>query len=149
MKNRRLLLLAVGAAVLALSMFVVLAMTPAASAKKGGKGKISWSQNPVRATVAPGGAFSATVVFSSTTDLKNVTLDATPSLSGTTTISPTAFASITAGLPYSVEVSFAAPSTGERARYNGVLHLRTGRKNHPSNLKLRFAVPVSSTSSLP
>jgi hypothetical protein len=152
-KNKRVLLFAIGAAVLTLSMLTVLAVTPVALAKKGGNGKgkarIEWSQNPVTATVAPGDVFSATLVFTSTGDLTNATLDATPSLRGTTTLSPTTFATITAGVPYAVEVTFTAPISGTRAQYNGVVHLRTGHKNHPSNLKLRFSVPVSNTSSLP
>lgn len=149
MKDKRLLLLAFGAAVLVFSMVTVLALTPVASAKKGGKGKITWSSSPLKATVLPGATFSATVVFTSGKNLTDATLDFTPSLSGTTTISPTAFASITAGVPYSVEVTFTAPTDSSRARYNGVVHLRTGHKNNPSNLKLRFSVPVSPTTILP
>lgn len=153
MKNKRLILLALGVAVLALSMIAVLAVTPVASAKKGGKGKgkakIVWSANPLRAEVAPGETYSATVSFTTNKDLANAHLNWTPSLSSTLTISPTDFVSITAGVPYSVQVTFIAPVSGTRAHYNGVAHLRKTRKNHPNNLKLRFSVPISPTGSAP
>jgi hypothetical protein len=151
MKDKR-LVLALGAAALVFAMVLVLAATPVALAKKGGhggKGKITWSQNPVSATVQAGESFSTTVAFTSSGDLVNVTLDPTPSLQGTVVLSPTNFVSITAGIPYSVEISFTAPMSTTRAHFNGVVHLRTGHKNHPANLKLRFSVPVSSTVSVP
>lgn len=147
MKDKRLVLFRLGAVALALSIVALLAVTPIASAKKGGNGKgpakIVWSANPLRAEVAPGGTFMATVTFTSSKNLTNVHLDWTPSLGDTTTISQVDFPVIMAGVPNAVDVTFTAPADGTRENYNGVVHLRTGSKNYPANLKLRFAVPVA------
>ena len=148
MNHRRIAVLLLGGVLLSFAMLTALAVTPVVSAKKVGKAKIVWSQNPVRAQVAPGDTYSATVSFTSNVDLANAQLDWTSSLSGTTTLNPTTFPTIMVGVPYSVQVTFTAPTDGTRAQYNGVVHLRTGQRNYPSNLKLRFAVPVSPTISV-
>jgi hypothetical protein len=140
MREKRLLIAAVGVTFLVMLVLSQVAIAPTALAKGGHKkGKISWSTNPVTATVAPGGTFSTTVTFTSTTDLNNVSIRLTPSLKGTTTVSPTTFASITAGTPYSFEIDFAAPANAHPV-YNGILTLRVGHAALPQTLKLRFRV---------
>lgn len=141
MQQKRIMAIALGATVLVLAMILVLSTTQVSLAKKGGKGKITWSQNPVTATVAAGDTFSTTVSFTSTRDLNNVKLRVTPSLKATTVLSPTDIATVTAGIPYTVEVQFTAPTGGGRRQFNGNVHLRLNRKNNPDNLKLRFTVP--------
>ena len=114
MQDKRFILVCL-ALLMSIGVVVGLAQTPVAWAK-GGKGNvISWSENPLRENVTAGSAFSTTVAFSSTIDLQNVVLDLTPSLHNTTTISPTGFPSVMAGVPYSVEISFQAPAEGDDA----------------------------------
>jgi len=144
MQQKRLMVLAAGLSIMILTVFLVLGTTQVTLAKKGGnKGKVTWSQNPVTGTIAAGDAFTATVTFTSTKDLSNVVLKTTPSLKATTVITPNTFAAITAGTAYTVDVVFTAPGSGGRVQYNGNVHLRTGHKNNPDNLKLRFRVTAA------
>ncbi len=140
MREKRLLIAAFGVTLLVMLVLSQVAISPTAWAKGAPKPKLSWSTNPVSATVQPGVTVSSTVTFSSTVDLKNVTLRLTPSLKGTTTISPTTFAAITAGTPYTIEVGFTAPAKKYRPVYNGVLTVRGGHSTLPQTLKLRFKV---------
>jgi hypothetical protein len=121
---------------LVLSQVVVM---PTALAQ--GKGtKIHWSQRPVTATVTPGVPYSTTVVFTSTVDLTNATIRLTPSLKGSTVVSPTSFASILAGQPYTLEISVTVPLSTSRMSYNGTLTVRTGHRAYALPLGLRFRV---------
>jgi len=140
MRDKRLLLAAIGITVLVMLTLSLVAVTPTAFAKGGHGNKISWFQNPVTATLAPGGTFSTTVTFTSTLNLTNATLRLTPSLKGTTTVSPTTFATITAGTPYTFEIGVAIPLDTHRGHFNGVLTVRTGHRAYSPPLLLRFAV---------
>ncbi len=145
MREKRLLLVAVGVTLLVMLVLSQVAITPTALAK-GPKppphkpAKLVWSINPVTATLTPGGSYSTTVTFTSTADLSNVTLRLTPSLKGTTTISPTTFATITAGVPYTIDISVTVPMTRPHPVYNGILTVREGHRALPQTLKLRFRV---------
>ncbi len=140
MRDKRILFVAVGVTLLVMLVLSQVLVTPTAFAKGPKNPKISWSMNPVTATVAPGGSYSATVTFTSTVDLSNVTFRLTPSLKGTTTVSPTTFATITAGVPYTIEITFTAPLSKTHPVYNGILTVRTGHRALPQTLKLRFRV---------
>ncbi len=139
MRNRRLILAALGITFLAVLILSQVTLSPTALAKGKPKAKITWSQNPITSTVAPGASYSTTVTFTSNVDLTNVKLRLTPSLAGTTTISPTTFASITAGTPYSVEIDVTVPMSTTRGAYNGTLTVRSGNRAFASPLKLRFS----------
>ncbi len=140
MREKRLLIAAVGVTLLVLLVLSQVAVAPTAFAN-GPKGhKISWSMNPVKATLAPGGTFSTTVTFTSTVNLNNVTLRLTPSLKGTTTVSPTTFTTITAGVPYTIQLTVTVPMTKPHSVYHGVLTVREGHRALPQTLKLRFRV---------
>ncbi len=140
MRDKRLLIAAIGVTLLVMLVLSQVVIAPPAFAKAGKTAKIAWSSKTVNATLAPSSTFSTTVTFVSTADLENVTLRLTPSLKGTTTISPTTFATITAGVPYSVEISVTIPEKKWRPANNGVLTLRTGSKAYAMPLPLRFRV---------
>ncbi len=149
MRDRRLFLVAIGITLLVVLVLSQVTVSPTALAKGGPGGppakigpsaKIVWSQRPVTATVAPGSSFSTTVTFTSTVDLTNVTLRLTPSLMGTTTVTPSTFTTITAGVPYSVEIDVAIPANTMRSAYNGTLTVRKGNRAFALPLPLQFTV---------
>ncbi len=142
MREKRLLLVAVAFTFL---VALVLSQVPIASPAmaqngNGNPAKIKWSTRPVSATIAPGGTFSTTVVFSSTKTLTNVWVRLTPSMKGTTTVSPTTFAVINAGEPISLDISVAIPADTMQEAFNGTLTLRKGSKAFAKPLPLRFTV---------
>ncbi len=138
MRDRRLLLVAIGVTVLAVLILSQVAISPSVMAMGRPHGKVSWSQNPVTATVAPGTSYSTTVVFTSTVNLTNATLRLTPSFKGTTTVTPTTFATITAGVPYTVEIDVTMPVSTTQGAYNGTMTLRVGHRAYANPLRLRF-----------
>ncbi len=140
MREKRLLIGAIGITLLVLLVLSQVAVTPTALAKGPAKAKISWSTNPVTATLTPGIPYVATVTFSSTVTLNNVSFRLTPSLKGTTVVSPTTFTTVTAGVPYSFDIMVTAPMTNPHRVYNGVLTVREGHRALPQTLKLRFRV---------
>ncbi len=144
MRDRRFLMAAIGITLLVVLVLSQMTISPVALAK-GKHGKITWSQRPITATVAPGATFSTTVTFTSTVDLTNATLRLTPSLKGTTVVSPTTFATITAGTPYTVEIGVTIPVSTTRHTYNGVLTVRVGHRAIPMPLPLRFRVQGDTT----
>ncbi len=145
MRDRRLFLAAVGITLLVVLVLSQVTVSPAALAKGGPPAKVKWSQHPITATVAPGASYSTTVTFTSTRDLSNVALRLTPSLKGTTVVSPTTFATITAGIPYTVEIYVTMPVSPTQNAYNGVLTVRKGHKTFANPLQLRFKVDRSTT----
>lgn len=138
MKSKFLVPIALAAIVLAVTASP--ALTQVTLAKPGKGNIITWSPNPVSASVVQGNFIVVPATFTSSVNLTNVTLDITPSLGGTVTIVPNTFAAVTAGVANPVSITFTAPATGDRTQFNGVVHLRTGHQNHPQNLKLRFTV---------
>lgn len=140
MRDRRLLFAAIGVTLLVMLVLSQVAVSPAVFAKGGPPAKVKWSQHPVTATIPAGGTFSTTVSFTSTKNLSNVTLRLTPSLRGTTTVTPTTFATITAGVPYTIEIDVAIPVSTTRHAFNGVLTVREGHRALANPLQLRFKV---------
>ena len=141
MRDKVLLVVAFGVIVVAVLALSLVAITPTAYAKWGPPAKITWSSNPVTATIAPGATYSTTVTFTSTVQLNNVTLRLTPWLMNTTSVSPTTFATISAGVPYTVEIDVAIPAnTCRQPHYVGVLTVRTDHHAYADPLQLRFAV---------
>ncbi len=143
MRNKSLLLSALGITVLASLSLLVMRVPPTASAKSGPPAKIVWSRNPVTATLTSGSMFSTTVTFTSTMSLTNVILRLTPSLRATTTVTPSTFLTITAGVPYTIEIDVAIPANTMRKAFNGVLTVRMGHHAFARPLKLRFAIQHS------
>ncbi len=139
MRDKRLLTVALGAIILASLVLSQMAVAPSAVAK-GPPAKITWSQKPVTATIAAGASFSTTVTFTSTQDISNVSLRLTPSFRGTTVVTPTTFAVITAGLPFTFEIDVNIPADTMRQQYNGTLTVRSGHKAFAQPLQLRWAV---------
>jgi uncharacterized membrane protein len=140
MREKRLLIVAVGVLVLTVLFLSQVSVAPTVFAKGGMAPKISWAPSLVTATLAAGSTYSTTVVFSSTVDLNNVTLRLTRSFKGAASVTPSAFASITAGTPYTVEIDFTAPTNARRTSYGGVLTVRNNKRAYASPLPLLFQV---------
>lgn len=140
--SKKILLLIAALALLSAAAFAILATTPAQAKKSGGnkKAKIEWSQPRVQATLHKGEIVQATLTFTPTTDLTNAEFRITASLSDTVTVDPSRFASLTAGTPQQVTVTFTAPAEGNRKRYNGVAVLIDENHLYGKPLKLRFGV---------
>ncbi len=140
MRDKKLLLAAIAVTLLAMLVLSQMAVTPSAFAKGKPPPKVKWSHTPITATVARGISTTTTVSFTTNADLSNAKLRLTPSLKGAVTISPTTFASITAGTSYSVDITIDVPANSRRMQYNGVLTLRIGNRTIAVPLPLRFRV---------
>ncbi len=140
MRNRALLFGAIGITLLAALLLSQIPITPAVLAKGGPPAKITWSTRPLTATVTPGTLFTTTVTFTSTVNLNNVHLRLTPSLRSSTTVTPTDFATITAGVPNTVEIDVLVPAGSHRQSFNGTLTLRNGKRAYAMPLPLQFTV---------
>ncbi|MGE5138808.1 MAG: hypothetical protein ACM3JD_05040 [Rudaea sp.] len=140
MRDKKLVLAAIAVTLLAMLVLSQMAVTPSALAKGKVPPKVKWDHHPITGTVTRGVSTTTTVSFTTNVDLTNVTLRLTPSLKGAVTISPTTFASITAGTSYSVDITVDVPANSKRMQYNGVLTLRIGHRALAMPLPLRFRV---------
>jgi hypothetical protein len=140
MRHKLVLATALVIAVVAVLMLPLVTITPTVYAKAGPPAKITWSRNPITATLSTGATYATTVTFTSTVTLTKVTLQLTPSLKGTTTISPTTFTTISAGVPYTVKIAVAIPAKTMQRAFSGALMVRTGHRAYAAPLLLRFAV---------
>jgi hypothetical protein len=146
MRDKLFLLAAVAVILMAALALSFVPLAPTAYAKGGPPAKITWSQNPVTATLPAGTPFTTTatfstlVTFTSTATLHNATLRLTPSLRSVVTISPTTFAIISATVPYTVEIDVLLPTNSQRESYGGTLTVRTGHRAYASPLHLHFWV---------
>lgn len=140
--SKKILLSIAVLALVSATAFAILATTPAQAKKGGGnkKAKIEWSQPRVQATVNRGETVQATLTFTPTTDITNAEFRITASLGDTVAMDPSSFASLTAGTPQQVTVTFTAPAEGNRKRYHGVAALIDENHLYAKPLKLRFGV---------
>jgi len=153
--KRLALLIALGLAILAASLYLIARPTPpapvpaappvgpAATSSPGQAGstsstqpKITWSHNQVGVVLSPGESTSNDLTFSSSLDLQNIVVEAVPEIRSFLTIEPNSLTSVPAGLPQSVHLSFLIPNGTALATYEGTIHVQVGSTTLPQTLKI-------------
>jgi hypothetical protein len=140
--NKKILLALAALALLTATAAAVLATTSVEAKKrdKPVKAKIEWSQQRVNANIDEGETFQTTLTFTPTTNVTNAEFRITASLNDTVTVEPSSFASLTAGAPQQVTVTFTAPTESKRQKYHGIMALIDEKYLYAKPLKLRFDV---------
>lgn len=85
---------------------------------------ITWSVPQLAATLFPGTSSTAVVTFRSDQNLAGVVVEATPSLNGIVSLSPTSFPSITADQDYQLTLTLTAPPEFLKREFGGTIHTR-------------------------
>lgn len=101
---------------------------------------ISWTPGGITVTVATGDSAEVDVKFSSKIKLNNATLFIVPELQPFITITPSSFASISAGAENSVRLAISIPPTTPLGIYDGTVHLRVANRTYPQTLKVTLQV---------
>ena len=104
--------------------------------------KIEWTPGEIQFTFGsgqgPGNPVFAT--FTSNTPLDQITLEVVPSLSDFVVVEPAAIQNVQAGVPYTIALHFSLPPGVEPGTYEGVLHVRSGRRVVAQPLKITITV---------
>ncbi len=102
--------------------------------------KITWTPGEIQFTFASGQGGPIFATFTSSTPLDQVTLEVVPSLSGFVTVEPAVILDVQAGVPHTIVLHFSLPPGVEPGTYDGVLHVRSGRRTVPQTLKITIIV---------
>lgn len=142
-QSRRMVLLAVLVALLALSVGVA-----GAAPRKGGKGQskspakkatVTWSEKRVVREVAPGTTTNVIVTVTSNTEIKGATLWVVPGLGRILTISPTSV-DLPAGTPVNITLKIAMPQNAV-ASQGGTVKVLSGKRTIPTPLNVQVQLP--------
>jgi len=109
--------------------------------------KIEWTPGEIQVTLSPGQGATETAfaTFTSSTSLDQVTLEVVPSLSSFVTVEPAEIGSVQAGVPQTIALHFTLPPGTEPGTYEGVLHVRSGKRTVPHVLKISITVTESAS----
>lgn len=103
------------------------AAPPPATTKDTGP-TISWSVPTLTGTMFPGTSSTTVVTFRSNQNVAGVVVEATPSLAGIVSVSPTTFHSITANQNYRLTFTLKAPVEFETRSFEGTILIRNNEK---------------------
>lgn len=123
----------------AITFFVIVLSIPSSAIAAG---KIEWTPGTIEVTLGNEQGSSATVLanFTSDTALNQITLEVVPALSAFVTVEPAAFQNVPAGVPHIIVLHFSLPPGTEPGEYEGVVHVRSGRRTLPQTLKITVTV---------
>jgi len=127
----------------ALTLTILWSTVPVSSAQN--QPRIAWSEGKVEITLSPGGTEVKNLTFTSSQALQNIRLEPVPEIAGFVTVQPSTFASVSAGQPQSVQLSFSIPQGTSAGTYEGTIHVRSGNRTIPQTLKVSIQVRRSST----
>lgn len=103
--------------------------------------KIEWTPGEIQLTLGVGeSATPVLATFTSSTPLDQVTLEVVPALSSFVTVVPAEIQNVQPGVPHTIALHFSVPPGTEPGTYQGVLHVRSGKRNVPHNLKISITV---------
>ena len=89
---------------------------------------ISWSVPTLTGTMFPGTSSTTVVTFRSEQNLSGVVVEATPSLNGIVSVSPSSFASVVANQVYQLTFTLKAPPEFIKRAFGGTVHIRNNDK---------------------
>jgi len=140
--NRKILFLLAVMALLGASALAVLATTSVQAKKdtKPVRAKIEWSQPRIQAQVKKGATIQTTLTFTPTVNLTNASFRVAAAMQDTVAIEPSSFATLTAGTPTQVQVTFTAPTEGKHKKFRGIATLIDENYLFGRALKLRFNI---------
>lgn len=98
--------------------------------------KVTWSQGQVEVTLSPGENTSKDLTFTSSQDLKNVTIEAVPEISGFLSIQPSSLTSVQKNQQQTVRISFSIPTGASLGAFDGTIRIRTNSQTLPQTLKI-------------
>jgi hypothetical protein len=98
--------------------------------------RISWSEQEIDVVLSPGESVTSTVTFTSSLDLEDVILEPVPEIEPFLTVTPAAFAAVSANTPQTVHISFNIPQDADFGTFDGTIHLRDGNRTYPQTVKL-------------
>lgn len=102
--------------------------------------KIEWSPSEIEVTLNGSPTDTVVATFTSSTPLNEVTLEVVPSLRQFLTIEPAVPGNVPAGVPQTVMLHFSLPPGIEPGTFEGVVHVRAGRRTVPHTLKITITV---------
>jgi PKD repeat protein len=106
---------------------------------------ITWSQQQLDLQLAPGQSAVRDVTLSSSSNVNNAVIQASPEIANFVTIQPPSFVSLPAGQPQSVRLSFSIPQATSLQTYEGTIRVKTGGCNLQQTLKIVLNVGDNST----
>jgi hypothetical protein len=109
--------------------------------------KIEWMPREIAVTLSEQNPTdSVLATFTSSTALDQITLEVVPGLSDFVTVEPALIQNVQAGVPHTVALDFSLPPGTEPGVYEGVVHVRSGRRTLPETLKIRITVETAAAS---
>ena len=109
--------------------------------------KIEWTPREIEVTLSeqdPTDSVLAT--FTSDVALDQITLQVVPGLSDFVTVVPAVIQNVQAGSSHTVTLNFSLPPGTEPGVYEGVVHVRSGRRTLPHTLRIRITVEAAAAS---
>ena len=109
--------------------------------------KIEWMPREIAVTLSEQNPTdSVLATFTSSTALDQITLEVVPGLSDFVTVEPAVIQNVQAGVPHTVVLNFSLPPGTVPGLYEGVVHVRNGRRTLPETLKIRITVAAAAAS---
>lgn len=102
--------------------------------------KIEWSPSELQFIFAGGAGGPLFATFTSSEPLDQVSFEVVPSISDFVTVEPASLSNVPAGVPQTIVLNFTLPPGTEPGTYEGVLHVRSGKRVIPRNLKITIIV---------
>jgi hypothetical protein len=109
--------------------------------------KIEWIPREVEVTLSEQDSTdSILATFTSDIALDQITLEVVPGLSDFVTVEPSVIQNVQAGVSHTVALTFSLPPGTEPGIYEGVVHVKSGRRTLPDTLKIRITVEAAAAS---
>jgi hypothetical protein len=102
--------------------------------------KIEWTPGELNVTLGDVSSKLFFASFTSSTPLDQVTLEVVPALRDFVTIDPATLNGVPAGAPQTVALHFSLPAGVEPGTFEGVVHVRSGKRTLPQHLKITITV---------
>ena len=102
--------------------------------------KIEWRVNELEVLLRPTQGTPIFAFFTSSESIDQVTLEVVPALENFVTVSPATIENVQAGVVNTVTLNFFVPAGTEPGTYEGVLHVRSGKRTVARPLKISLIV---------
>jgi len=106
--------------------------------------KIEWIPREIEVTLREQDSTdSILATFTSDIALDQITLEVVPGLSDFVIVEPSVIQNVQAGVSHTVALTFSLPPGTEPGIYEGVVHVKSGRRTLPDTLKIRITVEAA------
>src|SRR5438477_8076377 len=113
---------------------------PASTMSTSTQPKITWAPTSTEVILSPGESTSRDFALTSNIALQNAVIEAVPQIASFLSIQPSTFASIPAGQPQPVHISYVVPAGTVLGSYSGTIRVRIGNGSLPQTLKVTVNV---------